>query len=127
MPDVQPHLSKHQMHLLTKCGVEGCHRPLMDAGAQRREPSVLHRCALHEIASYNDEELREWGDENAADMVGYARLQLAQEDAVTEQDIEAIGKAIHGYACGCERPWPMNANYEEMARVVADAVFGGEK
>jgi hypothetical protein len=62
-----------------ECGIEGCERPLFDPAADEREPHILHRCALHEIASYNAEELREWGEDNAADMVAYAEAQLVQE------------------------------------------------
>lgn len=62
------------------CGLAGCERPLFDPAAAATTPEVLHRCALHEIASYNQAELREWGEENAADMVAYARRQLAVED-----------------------------------------------
>lgn len=46
-----------------------------------------------------------------------------REDRATSADLEAIGKAIHDYACGCDKAWPTNANYVEMAQAVATAVF----
>lgn len=37
--------------------------------------------------------------------------------------IEALGRAIHGYACGCSEPWPTNANYEEMSQAALAALL----
>ena len=65
--------------VLARCGIEGCARPLLDPTAAEREPEFLHRCALHEIALYNAEDLREGGEDNAADMVEFARRQLQVE------------------------------------------------
>lgn len=36
---------------------------------------------------------------------------------------ERIGQAIHGYACGCEKAWPVTADYEAMVDAVI-AVLG---
>ena len=65
--------------------MDGCERPLHNPRSAEREPDVLHRCALHEIASYNWEELVEWGEENAADMVKIARDGLAAEQEVSSR------------------------------------------
>lgn len=69
-----------QMPLQPICGHEHCDRPAWNPSAVEREPHVLHCCALHEIASYNAEELASWDEENAADMVRAARAQLHIED-----------------------------------------------
>lgn len=51
-----------------------------------------------------------------------AREALAA-DPVTDEMVERVGRAIHGYACGCMEPWPVNANVEEMARAACSAAF----
>lgn len=64
--------------MISVCDVVGCDRLTVDF--KPSETDIFHRCALHEIASYNAEELREWGEQNAADMVEMAREQLAHEE-----------------------------------------------
>lgn len=59
------------------CDHDGCDRPAFQQHGF--DPTLFHRCGLHEIATYNDEELREWGEENAADMVSLARQHLRLE------------------------------------------------
>src|SRR4051812_20866306 len=53
------------------CDVPGCNRPKHPQAVlnDQHEPGFFRTCALHEIASYNEDDLREWGEENAADMV----------------------------------------------------------
>lgn len=66
-----------------KCGVESCEFPQwspLRPGHVPVGPDLLRRCALHEIASYNADELVEWGEENAADMVHIARAALGMEE-----------------------------------------------
>lgn len=42
----------------------------------------------------------------------------------TDEMVERAGQAIHGHACGCaHEPWPLNANYREMARAALEAAF----
>jgi hypothetical protein len=65
-----------QLPMRPICDMEGCHRPQY---SPEGEPGILRRCALHEIATYNTEDLTEWGEENATDMVNAARAQLMIE------------------------------------------------
>lgn len=57
----------------------------------------------------------------------WERLMSRADSAPTEEEaVERIGTAIHGYACGCEKPWPLSPNYDELARA-ALAALGGER
>jgi hypothetical protein len=60
-----------------RCEIVGCWRIALPLTVP--DEGQLRRCGLHEIASYNEEELREWGEKNAADMVSYATTQLLDE------------------------------------------------
>jgi hypothetical protein len=42
------------------CDHEGCDRPQYSPGG---DPGIFRRCALHEIASYYEEDLRSGGEE----------------------------------------------------------------
>ena len=43
---------------------------------------------------------------------------------------DEIARAIHDYACGCEKQWPVSADYEQMAdavlRVVGERLLSDE-
>jgi hypothetical protein len=68
--------------------------------ALRTVPLIQAVAACREIATYNADELREWEEENAADMVDIARAALTQqssggqEEGVTQKDFDRAEQLI---------------------------------
>jgi hypothetical protein len=46
-------------------------------------------------------------------------------DPVQEEPAAAITRVVHDYACGCEKQWPVSANYEQMQDAIASALSRG--